>query len=211
MQGNVVCRTAPIDEQPHNSFGKQFRDDEYHHTAGHCRPQCQAEGRPYPVGLRGSVVVAQYRLGRLGNGVVHHEDNGEEITGYAEGSHSVFAQIADKDIVAHKHHGSNGRFTQEGRKSQPHHVTHVAHGQPQAFQTQLDALQPDHMLPLHQVDQYHQCSYNISQAGSQCCSEHAPPEDVDKQPVEEDVDQCRDDVACHGVVGRAVQSDEKHA
>ena len=200
-----------IDKHAYNPFGEELRDEEHHHAAHHRRPQGQAEGRPHPLGLCRSVVVAQDGLCRLGDGIVYHKDDGEEVAGDAEGRHAVLAQVADEDVIAHEHHGSDGRFAQEGGEAQAHHVAYVAHRQPQALQAQLDALQADDVPALQEVEENHQRPEDVAQAGGQCGAEHTPLENVDEQPVEEDVDERGHDVAGHGIVGRAVEPHEEHA
>lgn len=174
------------------------------------RSQRQVEGPADPVGIPGAEVIAQDGLGRLSDGVVDHEDDREEVAGDAEGRHTVLAQIADEDVIAREHHRGDGRLAEEARQPQPTHVADVATRQAQAFAACLHAAEANPAATPAQVDDNHHRPDDIPQTCGQCRPQHAPAADEDEDVVQHDVDDGRHDVAKHGVVGRAVQTDEEH-
>lgn len=91
----------------------------------------------YPVVGAESVVVADDGLGGLGYGIVDHEDDGEEVAGYAECGYSVFLQVVDEDLVAHKHHTGDGDFAEERGGAETTHVAEVSCGEDEAVTAEL--------------------------------------------------------------------------
>jgi hypothetical protein len=68
-----------------------------------CRcTQTKPESLPYPTGIACTIVETDDRLSRLCYGIIYHEHDGIEITCHAERCHTIFAQLANKYIIAGK-------------------------------------------------------------------------------------------------------------
>ena len=119
--------------------------------------------------------------------------------------------MADEDVVAREHHRGDGPLAEEGRKPQAAHVAHVAAGQAQALPARLHPAEADDVAPAGEVGEDHRRTDHIAETRGQRRAEHAPVQQEDEHVVEHDVDQGRNGIAPHRIVGRTVEPDEEHA
>ena len=209
--GNRTGGAGAVDEHGHDPAAEQRRKAEEPQSGRHGRQERQPEGLAHARAVSRTEIVAQNRLGRLPDGVVDHEDDREEVAGDAERRHAVLAQIADENVVPGEHHHGDGPLAEEGRKPQPAHVAHIAEGQAHALAARLHTAQAHDVAAASQVAEDHPRTHDITEARGQRRTRHAPAEDEDENVVQHDVDDRRNGVAKHRVVGRPVEPDEEHA
>jgi len=61
------------------------------------------------------------------------------------------------------------------------------------------------------IDYSHQSTYYCSQAGGKSGTHHSPAKFKDENIVEYNIEYGCGGIAHHGIIGRSVQTDEKHA
>lgn len=119
--------------------------------------------------------------------------------------------MADKHIIPQEHHAGNGCLADKGGRSQPDHVADVTAGKPHAFPAQLDTVNTYVTGKTEEINECHQSADHSAQAGGKSSSHHSPAQLENKDIIEYDIDNGRYGVAHHGIVGRSVQADVKHA
>ena len=118
--------------------------------------------------------------------------------------------MTDKDVVSGEHHRRNGPLAQESRKAQTTHIFHIASSQAHAFAAQLHPFETHDPPAVAEVDEDHRGAHDITQTRGECGAHHPPTEDEDENIVQRDVDDRRNCIAEHGIVGRPVETDEEH-
>lgn len=197
------------DEQSYEGTGQEYEEHHADEAAEYGGDYRQAAYREYAVHLAGSVVEADYRLGRLGHGVAEHEYEGGVVAGYAECTYTVVTEVAHEDLVAHEHEYGDGGLTQQGRGADLALVSDVAQAQPHALTAEFEPDETDSPCPQQEVSYTHAASYDYADAGGYGRTLYAHVEREDEQPVEYGIDYRSDDRAPHGVLWRTVQADNE--